>query len=181
MSRPRLYVAPHGVPLPVPAVTVISPDGALGPFWDHEAPAPAPVPEPARLDPADTDQLQQLLTSLRAWALEDGLPTSDAMRRTVALVLDGRHAPAQTQDLDVLIGTFTQYLAYLVNVLGTMPAELPSGATSVAELADRATKLLAEERLPGNRRRDVVRLAGATRDLMVTVETVSRITAKGGA
>lgn len=177
---PRPYADPHGAALDMPAVpgVAVSPDGALGPFWDHEEPAPAT----ARMDPADTDQLQQLLTSLRAWALQDGcLPTSDAMRRTVALVLDGRHAPADVPDLDVLISTFTQYLAYLVDVLSSMPAELPSGATSVAELADRAAKLLAEERLPGNRRRDVVRLAGATRDLMETVETVSRITAKGGA
>ncbi|MFD3923086.1 hypothetical protein [Streptomyces sp. NPDC058595] len=172
MSRPRLYVAPHGVGLDVPVSAVSSPDGALGPVWDHE--------EPARLDPADTDQLQQLLTSLRAWALQDGcLPTSDAMRRTVALVLDGRHAPADVPDLDVLIDTFSRYLAYLVEELRSMPAELPSGATSVAELATRASALLAEDRLPGNRRRDVVRLAGAVRDLMVTVETVSRVPGTG--
>ncbi|MFB8441209.1 hypothetical protein ACFC7A_19405 [Streptomyces niveus] len=156
MSRPRLH-----------AVTVSGPDGALGPVEDQETEVRA-----ARLDPGDTDQLQQLLTSLRAWALEDGLPSSDTMRRTVAMVLDGRHAPAAAQDLDVLITTCTQYLAYLVDVLTPARASLPSSATPVAELVRRATALLAEDRPPANRRRDVVRLAGAVGDLMSTVEEV---------
>ncbi|WP_381803893.1 hypothetical protein [Streptomyces niveus] len=94
------------------------------------------------------------------------------MRRTVALVLDGRHAPASTPDLVVLIATFTQYLGYLVDVLTPTRATLLSGATPVADLVRRASNLLAEERLPAHRWRDVVRLADAVQDLMTVVETV---------
>ncbi|MFE5847493.1 DUF6415 family natural product biosynthesis protein [Streptomyces niveus] len=129
-------------------------DGALGPAWDAE-----PVGR------ADAGRLTRLMTLLEAAsAPADVLPARGTMKETVALVLDGRHAPATEEELATLVALMRRYLDQLVR-----SAEAPGSGPQLVALAEKG-RLLLRDRRPGNGRQDVVRVAGVVRDLLDAVE-----------
>ncbi|MFE4496100.1 hypothetical protein ACFRKD_26965 [Streptomyces niveus] len=135
--------------------TVDCPDGALGPFWDTEG----------HFDgPADSGATRLMTLVREASAPAARLPGRDTMHEAVALVLDGRHAPATVEALGVLVDLLTRYLDQLVR-----SAQAPGGGPQLDDLAEKGRRLLTERASDGPRR-NVVRLAGAVRDLMAAVE-----------
>ncbi|MFC9431511.1 hypothetical protein [Streptomyces sp. NPDC056987] len=113
---------------------------------------------------ADDVLLHTLLSSLRRSLTEElANEDPDPVRRTISLVLAGRYGETHHEQ-EGLAMTLRGYLMVFI------PWSRDAGA---ADLAAAAQALLDETRTPASCRRALIRLAGASRDLLAVIEPES--------
>ncbi|WP_323452103.1 hypothetical protein [Streptomyces yaizuensis] len=112
----------------------------------------------------ESDQFFAALTSLRAWMLADGEPLNDgSAQQTSSHVLAGRYDRASAADRDAVAVALRDCVARLI------PEAYPTGDYW---LVGAAQVLAAETAVPDARAAALMRLAGATRDLLSAVASL---------